>query len=366
MDFAITYPRIVPADAKWAFTTRRVVRDDAAGLRANVSDARAGDLVLGQVLKIGQHKSIQLTHGRASQLYFDDYVVLACGDRYAPDQFEAVAELDPESSDLVAAGGLIGRMRHAHMKMGAPTQIKPLGLLVDDANEVINLNAYRLPKANVLPQVLVIGVVGASMNAGKTTAAASLAHGLSRAGFPVAALKATGTGAFGDYNAFLDAGVRYVADFTDVGMASTYRQPIERIEEGFASLLADAAANGARIAVVELADGVFQEETARLLRRSKVRDALNGLVLAVPDALGAVGGMKILREMRLEPIAVSGMVTCSPLAVAEAQALIPVPFASCDELRNSLYASNLVGEMLSASTGVTAPTPDRRDLARAA
>ena len=48
----------------------------------------------------------------------------------------------------------------------------------------------------------------------------------------VAALKATGTGAFGDFNAYTDAGAGYVADFTDVGMVSTYRQPLSRIEAG--------------------------------------------------------------------------------------------------------------------------------------
>jgi hypothetical protein len=48
---------------------------------------RAGDLVFGEIIKIGQHKSIQLAQGRASQAYPGDLVVLACGDRYAPDQF---------------------------------------------------------------------------------------------------------------------------------------------------------------------------------------------------------------------------------------------------------------------------------------
>ena len=76
------------------------------------------------------------------------------------------------------------------------------------------------------------------MNSGKTTAVASLAHGLSAAGHRVAAIKATGTGAFGDFNAFVDTGARYVADFTDAGMVSTYLQPLDRIEAGLDTLLA--------------------------------------------------------------------------------------------------------------------------------
>ena len=67
---------------------------------------------------------------------------------------------------------------------------------------------------------------------GKTTAASSLAHGLRAAGYAVAGIKATGTGAFGDFNSFEDAGVP-VMDFTDVGMPTTFRMPLEQIEEAF-------------------------------------------------------------------------------------------------------------------------------------
>ena len=102
-----------PAEAKWAFTTRRVDQADARGLQHDVSLAVSGDLVLGQVIKIGQHKKLQLTEARFSELYPSDFVVVACGDRYAPDQFEAVAELDPEGADLVAGGGVLGKMRKA-------------------------------------------------------------------------------------------------------------------------------------------------------------------------------------------------------------------------------------------------------------
>ena len=337
---------VVPQSAKWAFTTRRVARADVAGIESKVSHAVSGDLVLGQIVKVGQHKKIQLAEGRYSDTYLGDHVVVTCGDRYAPDQFEAVAELDPAGADLVAGGGIVGRMREAHDKMAPPTQIKPLGLLVDGDGEAINIARYALPDRPVSRDVAVIAVVGASMNAGKTTAAASLAHGLHRAGFRVAAIKATGTGAFGDFNAFRDAGIPVVADFTDAGMASTYRQPLERIERGFQSLLVHAEEQGTEVVVVELADGVFQTETKELLRASAIRDRLKGILFAAPDALGAVGGVSILRQMGLEPFAVSGMVSCSPLAAAEAEAVVKVPVATREDLRDPKRASGLVSDFL--------------------
>ena len=332
--------------AKWAFTTRRVERADVQGLRAKLSGAVSGDLVLGEITRLGQHKKIQLASGRASEAYLGDLVVLACGDRYAPDQFEGTAELGAESADLIAGGGLLGTMQHAHDHMSKPTRLRPLGLLTDAEGEVINIARYALPHGAMPEDMAVLLVVGASMNAGKTTAAAGLARGLSGAGWRVAGIKATGTGAFGDFNAFRDAGVPIVADFTDAGMASTYKQPLERIEQGFDDLLAHAHVQGAEVAVVELADGLLQEETAQLLRSPRLRRALAGVLFATPDAIGAVGGVALLRDMGLEPFAVSGPISCSPLAAAEAEAATQVPVVQRAELCDPSLAAQLTSDLL--------------------
>ena len=61
------------------------------------------------------------------------------------------------------------------------------------------------------------------------------------------------------------------------------------------------------------------EETAEILKNSKIKDRLDTVIFAAPDALGAVGGVSILKRYGLTPSAVSGKVTCSPLAVREAE-----------------------------------------------
>lgn len=336
----------IPAAAKWAFTTRRMVRSDVTGLSTNLSKAVSGDLVIGQIVEIGSHKKIQLAEGRPSISYINDFVVLTCGDRYAPDQFEGIAELNADGADLLAGGGILGRMRKAHSQIPRPTRLTPLGLLTGKDGEILNIAHYGLPMAATSSDITVIAVVGASMNAGKTTASVSLAHGLSRAGLRVAGLKVTGTGAFGDFNALRDAGIPIVADFTDAGMASTYRQPLDRIEEGFKTLLAHAVANGATVAVVEIADGIFQHETAELLRSSVLREKLTGVMFAAPDALGAVGGVRHLQQIGLKPFAVSGMVSCSPLATAEAERNTQTPIVSREALCNPDVATQLVHSFL--------------------
>jgi hypothetical protein len=222
----------------------------------------------------------------------------------------------------------------AHVFMDEPTRLKPLGLLTGARGQVLNVADYALPAMPANDRVTVFGVFGASMNSGKTTAASSLAHGLIRAGYAVAGVKATGTGAFGDFNSFEDGGAPAL-DFTDVGMATTFRMPIERIEAGFDTLVATAAARGAEVVVVEIADGVFQQETRAILEASRIRDRLDGILFAAPDALSALGGVMVLEQKGLTPFAISGMVSCSPLATAEAAEVTGLPILSREDLWSS-------------------------------
>lgn len=328
--------------AKWAFSTRRVAQNNAVRLQQEVDNARPGDLVLGRIQQIGSHKRVQLRDGRPSELYQDDLIVAACGARYASDQFEGTAKIDAHSTDLLAGGGCLGKMRLRNGKMKHPTRVFPVGLVSDAEGAVLNLDQYALLPA-IRPQKLTaIGVVGAAMNSGKTDATASLVHGLRLAGYRVAALKATGTGAYGDYNAYVDAGAYFTADFTDAGMVSTYQQPLPRVEQAMDTLLGTAGIRGCNIAVVEFADGVLQQETAALLRNPHVRKAFNGFLYAAPDSLAALGGTHALAQIGIKPLALTGLITQSPLNVREAEAAIDLPIISREELRDPAQASSLV------------------------
>jgi hypothetical protein len=229
--------------------------------------------------------------------------------------------------------------------MSKPTQLRPIGLLVDADSRVVNVASYALRPSSIPDQTIVLGVFGASMNAGKTTAAVSLAYGLQKAGFKVAGVKATGTGAFGDFNAFADASVA-VSDFTDAGMPSTYRMPLDRIERGFETLVGNAAANGAEIVVVEIADGVFQQETAAILEESRIIDRFDGIMFAAPDALGAVGGTSILARYGLTPFALSGMVSLSALGTEEAENETALPVLTREQLCDGDTVANLVAPLM--------------------
>ena len=330
-------------DAKWAFTTRRVERDVVRLLLPDIDHATAGDLVLCEVLAVGQHKRVQITSGRPSELYVGDRIVLVCGARYAPDQFEADAALDAEGSDMVAGGGIVGCARASHDRMGAPTRVRPLGRLGREDGTALSVSQFALPERSTgADRPNVIAVVGSSMNAGKTTVAASLARGLAHAGLKTGGAKITGTGAFGDYNAFLDAGISDIVDFTDAGVPSTYRQPLSRIETIAETLVAEIGSRGCEVAVVELADGVFQEETAALMRSARFAELCDGVVFAAADALGAATGVERVRAAGLPLLAVSGLLSRSPLAMAEAERETNVPCLTRDKLLDPATALGLL------------------------
>ena len=102
------------ASAKRAFTTRRV--ELGSGMRLlRTGQPRAGDLVLAQIESLGQHQRVESPHGRRAQLYEGDEIIVVYGERYAPDQFEAVLPEDLGPCDLFAGGGVAGKVvsRHA-------------------------------------------------------------------------------------------------------------------------------------------------------------------------------------------------------------------------------------------------------------
>ncbi|WP_119167526.1 DUF1611 domain-containing protein [Algihabitans albus] len=337
------------AGAKWAFSTRRVQQSDIVGINDRIEEARSGDLVLGRVEQIGSHKRLQLTSGRGSELYPDDLVVVACGDRYAPDQFEGIARLNRQSSDLLASGGVLGQMRQKNGRIGQPTSVVPIGLLTDANGQIVNLSSYAEASARPSRRPTTIGLVGASMNSGKTTAAAALANGLRRAGHRVGVIKITGTAAFGDYNAYIDSGAHFVCDFVDAGMVSTYRQPVKQIETALELLLGLAGQAHCDVVIVEFADGILQSETAALLRSDYVRSEVPSFLFAVPDALSAVGGSTTLSEIGIEPLAITGVVSQSPLASAEAEAMTGLPIWTRDALCDPAKANALLASAASAA-----------------
>lgn len=332
------------ARAKQAYTARHVGSADTAQLLAGADvQPRAGDLLLARVDRLGKHANLEQADGRRSALFRGDEVVVAYAPRYAPDQYEALVPASLAPCQLVAGGGVAAEVVTRHAAIPAATDITPIGLLADARGERLNLARHALakrPGSGTRP--VTIASVGTSMNAGKTTSAAHLIRGLTNAGFKVGAAKVTGTGSGNDPWLLRDAGAAVVLDFTDAGFASTYLLDLPDLHDVMQRLLSNLAARRVDAIVFEVADGLFQRETAQLLRSAEFRRLVDATVFSSSDAMGAAAGARWLGDCALSVLAIAGTLTKSPLARREAHAATGLPVLGLDDLGNPETARSLL------------------------
>ncbi len=313
-------------NAKTAYSTRRVDFSSCRSLQFKAIP-KSGDLVLARVMEIGRQTRLQLTSGRRAHIFPGDEIIVAYGNRYAPDQYEGTVPRSLAPCHLVAAGGLASRLRSKSTNITPPTIIEPLGLLGDKTGRIMNLSQFAIKRQKTAKKrPLTIAVAGTSMNSGKTTTAACLIKGLTAYGLKVGAAKLTGTGAGGDPWLFTDSGAVRVLDFIDAGHPSTYRIPFEQIEETVAILTDELTDAGVDVMILEIADGLYQQETAQLLTSGFLSARVDGLIFAAGEALGATAGVEWMqRKSDISLLAVSGALTAAPLASREVEQIINIP-----------------------------------------
>ncbi len=329
--------------AKQAFSTRRVDRQQVRTLITGPLRPRTGDLVLAQVQRIHYQRRIELVCGRKSTLHTGDRIIVAYGDRYATDQFEAEVPLDIGPTNLVATGGIASRMISKTAGIRSATEILPLGLLGDADGNPINLNRFAVPSVyEIEKRPMVIAVLGTSMNSGKTTINEALTSGLRHAGYRPGVAKITGTGSGGDYWSMVDAGAHVVADFTDAGYSGTYKVPLMQLEQILVDLISHVSGLGADIILIEIADGIFQEQNVDFIRSPIFHSLVDKVLFAAGEAMGAAMGVATLKDIGLPIAGVSGKLTASQLSIREAELACGVPVYSREELLDPVRARQIV------------------------
>lgn len=328
------------ATAKRAFTTRNVEEPALARLSGRGMTPNPGDLVLARVAEIKQHKRLELPNGRKAALFLGDQIIVAYGHRYAPDQYEAEVPQDLGRCDLVAAGGLAGRVISQFAEIDDASVIEPVGLFVNEDGGPVNLAQFALPERSIAERPPVIAVVGGSMNAGKTTTLACMARAFSTAGLKVGTAKVTGTGSGGDLWSFKDAGAMSAYDFTDAGLASTYKASASQIERVVRVLTGQLIAEGADVILLEIADGVLQPETARLVRSELMSGLVDGYVYAAESATSAMAGVQWLQNVGALVLGLGGRVSASPLAAREAARAAGMACRDLDALQDPALATS--------------------------
>lgn len=328
--------------ATQSFTTRNVPLEDMHALLDGDISPQAGDLLLARITEIGHHGRSERIDGRRARLFTGDEVILAYGNRYAPDQFEAIVPQDLGPCHMVAAGGIAGQALSWHQRIIGPTCIEPVGLVTDRNGNVLNLRDYAVPGQLAEQQVPSVVIVGTSMNAGKTTSAAHIIHGLNKADFRVGAMKVTGTGAGNDLWLMQDAGAEAALDFSDAGFPTTFKIELESLMDIVDRLSSALIARGCNAIVVEIADGVYQRETRALLENRNFNQRFNHVVFTAREAVGATNGVEWLKSQGYHVPAISGRICASPLALREAQEIINMPVYGLEELMIPELAESLL------------------------
>lgn len=296
---------------------------------------QVGDVAYGVIRYLGFHKTVENKQGRIHLINDGSRSIFVFGNRYAPDAFEGlVTEQMSREVDMLARSGVVGHVICKNANIADPTRVEILGYVCDEVGEVVNTLKYpmiRDPKrvSKCGGRARMILVVGSSMNSGKSLAAASICRALTTMGHTVRGSKITGTASLKDILHMEDAGASPVADFTHFGYPSTYMLPQKQLLEIFDKLDLKYANNPRNFWVVEIADGVLQRETAMLLAAEAVQSRIHRLVYCAGDALGAIAGIQVLKDrFGLEPDAISGICSASPLSIRELNGFRNIPVVS--------------------------------------
>jgi hypothetical protein len=315
---------------------------------------KAGDLALARLERIGKNARIELANGRACTLHVGDLIAVVFGNRYATNQFEGYARANGDACDLLSMGGLCGIVESRHVSVPDSSKLRLLGALGDAEGRPLVLRSFSLPppvRKQRRPRIVV--VCGSSMDAGKTHTASSTIAGLRKLGQGVAGIKLTGTAAGRDTWSMLDAGACTALDFIDGGHPSTYLLGLHDLLELHEHLTALAADRGASWAVVEIADGILQGETAALLRSPAFTETVDAWLFAAGDPLAALSGAQLLRGWGIAPAGITGRVTMSPLAMREVTAATGLHCFSSPDLQagllNELLAENAGGALANSA-----------------
>jgi hypothetical protein len=306
-----------------------------------------GDVVFGTVTRLGQHTSLENVYGRIHTIHRDTKGIFVFGNRYAPDYYEGlVPEEMTEEVDLLARSGMVGMVKTRNSKVKDPTTIQVLGYVCDESGHVLNTRDFPLIKPRTVvkkqPRAKMILVCGTSMNSGKSLAAAACCRALATAGYKVRASKITGTSSLKDILHMNDSGASPYSDFSYLGYPSTYLLRKDELLGIFNQLDLKYANNPKNFWVVELADGVIQRETAMLLNCPEVTSRIHKLIFCASDAFGAIGGLGILTRSGLEPDALSGVCSSSPLLLRELSEFTNIPFFNSAEPNVNMLASFLL------------------------
>ncbi len=290
----------------------------------------------------------------STYLFTNDLIMATFGTRYATNQYEAYLPTQPTRAvELVGRGGVVAQVASQNQTyIGQALPLELLAFATAPDGKVINTRACLVPFRADTQRAKVILSVGSSMDSGKTTTAAHLCAGISAAGYTSAYIKLTGTAYPKDTIYCFDRGADYVTDFSQRGLPSTFQLGIPTLLSLYQDLLDECNRQVAPdYIIMEIADGILQQETKELLLSSEFMDTISGVVMSCGDSLGVISGLQLLKSWGIRPLLVSGLFTASQLLMKEAESAVDCHIFTVQEL--------LQGKMMTLLEQHFAPEPSR-------
>ncbi len=319
----------------------------------NTHQPKAGDVAIFEVQDLGKHTRLQCVEGRNRHIYPEDKIMAVFGTRYATNQLEGYVPQGPRVEyHVLGQGGVIGEMKSIHTKYEekGPTTLKLIGYATDSNGKVINtkyLLQKEVPFENQKPfGSKIILSIGGSMDSGKTTTAAFLCRGLSKANKKVVFAKLTGTVYTKDTDFVLDCGAKVTMDFSSFGFPSTYMCSKQEILNLYQNILHHLGREQPEYIVIEIADGLLQRETSFLLNDRQFMNTIDAVIYSDGNSTGALSGITMLQQIGVRPFALSGLFTAAPLLIEEVKKYTSIPILNLD----ALSARSILGYVEKANT----------------
>jgi len=206
-------------------------------------------------------------------------------------------------------GDLIGDSPLAKHHLG---QVVYHGVVVGDDDQVLNLCQFaaQLDDNAADHGAPVFLVVGTSAEVGKTTAGIAVLRALRHKGHAaVTALKATGTPSLTEILRYQDFGAARVFDCVDFGLPTTYPSGREGISVVFERALDAILSIASDAVLIECGGDILGGNVPIFLECLKRRRSDAKVILVAADALGALGGQRVLQDMGLSVSLLTGPCT---------------------------------------------------------
>lgn len=301
-----------------------VLKNVPLGSAVNISakiPAKEGTVIMVEAgIDEGKLNVIDYKGGKLGKLWHHDKFPAVLGFRKALTEFAGIVPKKVEVGDelyLLCESGVVGEISGVFESWGRPMKVKVLGSITGAQKNPLNLKNYQLKIKNKKnQQAPLIIFLGTRMDCGKTTIACKIGHALTLSGKNVGGVKVTGVAFSQDLMKLMDAGLRSVYDFVDMGLPSTCNGNSQEVVDSALKLVALANSYNPDCILVEFGDAVLGEyHVAEILQNKIFHSQITAVILAANDLAGIAGTIQILEKWKINVDLITGPVANSKIGV---------------------------------------------------